>query len=188
MNKSSAAAVFSETRPVLANAPPSLQSAVIKGSLEGSPVEILVDSRASENFIDAKVARRLNLLLDRVRINRYGFVRSFSAYDRQSYGCIRTLGMLVQWFYVQGAARTLRYVIVGQEFLKRHSSVTFVMNGPEDPLTIGTPSTTTSAQLPIAAAKLDPLDYLLSCCWSANPLPPSHVVTVATIPRLSNRK
>ena len=46
MNKSSAAAVFSETRPVLASAPPSLQSAVIKGSLEGSPVEILVDSGA----------------------------------------------------------------------------------------------------------------------------------------------
>jgi len=61
MNKSSAAAVFSETRPVLASAPPSLQSAVIKGSPEGSPVEILVYSGASENFIDAKVARRLNL-------------------------------------------------------------------------------------------------------------------------------
>jgi len=47
-------------------------------------------------------------------------------------------------------------VTVGQEFLKRHNSVTFVMNGPEKPLTIGIPSTTTSAQLSVAAAKLDP--------------------------------
>ena len=61
VNKSSAAAVFSETRPLLASAPPSLQSAVIQGSLESSPVEILVDSGASENFIDVKVLRRLNL-------------------------------------------------------------------------------------------------------------------------------
>ena len=47
-------------------------------------------------------------------------------------------------------------LIVGQEFLKRYTSVTFVMNGPEDPLTIGTLSTTTSGQLSVTAAKLDP--------------------------------
>ena len=53
--------MFSETRPVLASAPPSLESAVIKGSLEGWPVEVLIDSGASKNFIDDKVASRLNL-------------------------------------------------------------------------------------------------------------------------------
>ena len=60
-NKSSTAAVFSETRPVLASALPSLKSAVIKGSLEGLPVEVLIDSGASENFIDNKIASRHSL-------------------------------------------------------------------------------------------------------------------------------
>jgi len=46
-------------------------------------------------------------------------------------------------------------VIVGQEFWKRHTSVTSVMNGSEKPLTIGTPSPATSAQLSVAAPKLD---------------------------------
>jgi len=58
-------------------------------------------------------------------------------------------------------------VIVGQEFLKCHTSVTFAMNGLEDPLTIGVPSTATSAQLSVAAAKLDPprlFAFLLQEC------------------------
>jgi len=59
--KSSAAAVFSEIRSVLASTPQSLESAVIKGSLEGSPVKVLIDSGAYENFIDDKIAKRLNL-------------------------------------------------------------------------------------------------------------------------------
>ena len=157
MNKSSAAAAFSETRPVLASAPPSLQSAAIKGSLEGSPVEILVDSRASENFIDAKVARRLNLPVKTksVSIGMASSVVSVHTIGKVT-GILELLGCLYNGSTFKVLRELCADVIVGQEFLKRHSSITFVMNGPEDPLTIDTPSTTTSAQLSVAAAKLDP--------------------------------
>jgi len=46
-------------------------------------------------------------------------------------------------------------VIVGQEFLKRHASITFVMNGPEESLTINTPMTAEPKRLSVAAAKLE---------------------------------
>jgi len=48
-------------------------------------------------------------------------------------------------------------VIVGQKFLKLHSSVTFVMNGPEDALT--TPPLKLQ-QLSVAEARLAHLAYL----------------------------
>jgi len=44
-------------------------------------------------------------------------------------------------------------VIVGQEFLKLHSFVTFMMNGPEEALTI---PPLKPQQLSVAAARLDP--------------------------------
>jgi len=46
-------------------------------------------------------------------------------------------------------------VIVGQEFLKRHASITVVMNGPEESPTINTPMTADPTQLSVAAAKLE---------------------------------
>ena len=46
-------------------------------------------------------------------------------------------------------------LIVGQEFLKRHASITFVMNGPEESLTINTPMTAEPKRLSVAAAKLE---------------------------------
>ena len=60
------------------------------------------------------------------------------------------------WCGEKITAHNTKKLLHGQEFLKRHTSVTFVMNGPEDPLTIGTPSTTTSAQLSVPVATLDP--------------------------------
>jgi len=157
INKSSASAVFSETRPVLASAPPSLESAVIKGSLKGSPVEVLIDSGASENFIDDKVASRLNLP---VKTESVSIGMASSEVSVHTIGKVTGVLELLGRSYSDSTFKVLREfcadVIVGQEFLKRHTSVTFVMNEPEDPLTIGTPSTTTSAQLSVAAPKLDP--------------------------------
>ena len=157
INKSSAAAVFSETRPVLASAPPSLELAVIKGSPEGSPVEVLIDSGASENFIDDKVASRLNLP---VKTESVSIGMASSEVSVHTIGKVTGVLELLGRSYSDSTFKVLREfcadVIVGQEFLKRHTSVTFVMNEPEDPLTIGTPSTTTSAQLSVAAPKLDP--------------------------------
>ena len=46
-------------------------------------------------------------------------------------------------------------VIVGREFLKRHASITFVMNGPKESLTVNTPMTAEPKRLSVAAAKLE---------------------------------
>jgi len=54
-------------RPFLAFAPSSLGSAVVPGTLNDSPVQVLVDSGASENFIDFGVCHRLNLPVDGYR-------------------------------------------------------------------------------------------------------------------------
>ena len=44
-------------------APSGLESAVVKGSLEGDPVHVLIDSGASENFVDTDIVRKLGLPL-----------------------------------------------------------------------------------------------------------------------------
>jgi len=46
-------------------------------------------------------------------------------------------------------------VIVGREFLKKHAFITFVMNGPEESLTINTPTIAEPKRLSVAAAKLE---------------------------------
>ena len=55
------APVPSVHRPFFASAPPSLGSAVVPATLNDSPVQVLIDSGASENFVDLGVCGRLNL-------------------------------------------------------------------------------------------------------------------------------
>jgi len=149
--------VFSGTHPVLPSAPQSFESAVIKGSLEDSSVEVLIDSGASENFIDDKIASRLSLP---VKTESVSIGMASSEVSEQTIGKVTGALSLPGRLYYDSTFKVLRElcadVIVGQEFLKRRTSVTFVTNVPEKPLTIGTPSPATSAQLSIAAAELDP--------------------------------
>jgi len=58
------APVPSVHRTFLASAPSSLGSAVVPGTLDDSPVQVLIDSGASENFVDFGVCDRLNLPVD----------------------------------------------------------------------------------------------------------------------------
>ena len=61
------APVPSVHQPFLASAPASLGSAVVPGTLNDSPVQVLIDSGASENFVDFGVCHRLNLPVDEDR-------------------------------------------------------------------------------------------------------------------------
>jgi len=56
-----AAPAQSVSQPFVASAPSTLASAVVPGTLSDSPIQVLVDSGASENFIDLDVCARLNL-------------------------------------------------------------------------------------------------------------------------------
>jgi len=51
-------------RQFLSSAPTYLDSAVFNGTLDGVTVQVLVDSGASENFVDHNIARRLKLRFD----------------------------------------------------------------------------------------------------------------------------
>ena len=55
------APVPSVSRLFLASVPSSLGSTVAPGTLHDSPAQVLVDSGASENFVDLDVCARLNL-------------------------------------------------------------------------------------------------------------------------------
>jgi len=61
-------------------------------------------------------------------------------------------------------------VMAGQEFLKRHASITFVMNGPEESLTINTPMTADPIRLSVAAAKLEAPRFLEFLSPDAKPV------------------
>ena len=55
--------VSSIEKPYLASAPSSLKPAVVDGLLDNFPVHILVDSGASENFVDVKICQKLLLAI-----------------------------------------------------------------------------------------------------------------------------
>jgi len=56
-----AASASSIEKLYLASAPSNLKSAVVDGLLDDLPVHVLVDSGASENFVDLKICKKLRL-------------------------------------------------------------------------------------------------------------------------------
>jgi len=144
-------------------------SAVVPGTLDDPPVQVLIDPGASENFVDFDVCNRLNLRGDG---------------DRSSIGMnsseisVETLGKttadlnLLDRTYPSSNFRFLKNlcadVIVGQTFLRQHSSVTFMMNGHKEALTIATSAESPDAGRPaVAAADLEPpqlFEFLLPDC------------------------
>ena len=79
-------------------------------------------------------------------------------------------------------------VIVGQEFLKRHDSITFVMNGPEESLTINTPMTAEPKRLSVAAAKLEAPRLFEFLSPTPRPWLPSLDVIIKKIKRSSTSR
>ena len=115
-------------------------------------VHVLVDSGAAENFVDLKICKKLRLPVNGspnslgmassdVSIPTCSAVTAKLSFSNRTYP-ITTVSVIKNLCYD---------VLVGQEFLKLHSSVTFVMNGPEEALTIPPLKT---QQLSVAAARL----------------------------------
>jgi len=138
--------VSSIEKPYLASAPSSLKPAVVDGLLDNFPVHILVDSGASENFVDVKICQKptsIGMASSEESIPTYGIVVATLSFHNRAY--------LTTTFSV--IKNLCSDVIVGQEFLKLHSSVTFMMNGPEEALTI---PPLKPQQLSVGVARLDP--------------------------------
>ena len=152
-------------RLFLASAPSSLGS----GTLNGSSVQLLIDSGASENFDDLDVYDRLNLPVNE---------DSSSIGMASSEISVETLGKttadinLLDRTHPYSNFRVLKNlcadVIVGQTFLRPHSSVTFVINGQKEALTIANSAESPDAvRTAVAAADLEPhrlFEFLLPDC------------------------
>ena len=152
------APVPSVHRPFLASAPSSLGSAVVPGTSNDSPVQVLIDSGASENFVDFGVCHRLNLPMDG---DRSSIGMASSEISVQTFGKTTADLNLLDRTYPSSNIRVLKNlcadVIVGQMFLRQHSSVTFMMNGYKEALKIATSAESLDAGRPaVAAADLQP--------------------------------
>jgi len=151
--------VSSIEKTYLASTPSSLKPGVVDGLLDNFPVHILVDLGASENFVDFKVCQKLHLAIKGPPTSigvapTCGIVVATLSFHNRTYSTT-TFSVI---------KNLCSYVIVGQELLKPHSSVTFVMNGPEEALTI---PPLKPQQLSVAAARLDPprlFEFLLPEC------------------------
>jgi len=129
--------VSSVEKPYLASAPSSLKPAVVDGLLHNFPVHILVDSGASENFVDFKICPKLHLAINglptsigmassEVSIPTCGIVVATLSFHNRTYPTT-TFSVI---------KNLCSDVIVDQEFLKLHSHRSKVMNGPEEALMI----------------------------------------------------
>jgi len=162
------APVPSVHRPFLASAPVSLGSAVVPGTLNDSPVQGLIDSGASENFVDFGVCHWLNLP---VAGDRSSIGMAWSEISVETFGKTTADLNFLDRTYPSSNFRVLMNlcadVIVGQAFLRQHSSVTFMMNGHKA-LTIATSAKSPDAGHPaVAAADLEPprlFEFLLPDC------------------------
>ena len=134
---------------VLASAPASLANALVPATLESLPVTVLIDSGASENFVAKRLASSLNLK---------GIGLSSSVSMASPRFAVKTKGKTSGTMAILGRQYNLEFnildnlcadVIVGQEFLKRHSRVVFKMGGSEPELIISS-----VASPPLAAADL----------------------------------
>jgi len=116
------APVPSVHRPFLASAPSSLGSAVVPGTLNDSPVQVLIDSGASENFVDLDVCDRLNLP---VGGDRYSIDIDSSEMSVETFGKTTAVINLLDRTYPSSNFRVLKNfcadVIVGQTFRRQHS-------------------------------------------------------------------
>jgi len=91
-----AVSVSSIEKPYLASAPSSLKPVVVDGLLDNFPVHILVDSGASENFVDFKICQKLHLAINglpnsigmassEVSIPTFGIVISTLSFHNRTY-------------------------------------------------------------------------------------------------------
>jgi len=131
---------------------------------------VLIDSGASENSVDKTIAERLALPLSG---ESAPIAMASSEVTVEMFGKARGMLNLLDRSYPDVAFSVINNlcadVIVGQEFLKQHSSVTFEMQGPERAIVIPGSTSDLPGQLAVATAKLDPsrlFEYLLPQCKS----------------------
>jgi len=99
-----------------------------------------LSTRVLENFVDTDIVRKLGLPIAG-RATSIGMASS--EVSMQTLGRVSGILSLMDHQYPNASFHVMpklcAEVIVSQEFLKRHASITFVINGPKESLSINTP-------------------------------------------------
>ena len=134
---------------ILATAPECLSHALIKAKMKGKEVDVLIDSGVSGNFIDSKVAAEL-----KITMHGEGSEISMASQEllAKTHGSLKTAILVLNRSYLlnfEVIDKLCTDVILGQDFLRKHSEVTFCMGGSDPPLKIN------DNQLNVAVAKVE---------------------------------
>ena len=134
---------------VVATAPECLSHALIKAKIKGKEVDVLIDFGASGNFIDSKVAAEL-----KITVHGRGSEISMASQELVAniHGSLKTSIQVLNRSYLldfKVIDKLCTDVILGQDFLRKHSEVTFCMGGSDPPLKIN------DNQLNVAVAKVE---------------------------------
>ena len=120
---------------ILASASSCLSPSIVKATLLGKEIEALVDSGASENFVDRKIVSQLNL---RVEDPSSQIAMSSEGFAAKTLGkvnaALTTFGRDYQLQF--GMDKLCSDVILGLSFLQRHREVSFLLGGKEAPIKI----------------------------------------------------
>ena len=119
---------------VVATAPKCLSHALIKMKMKGKEVDVLIDSGASGNFIDSKLAAEL-----KITVHGGGSEISMASQElvANTHESLKTSILVLNHSYLldfEVIDKLCTDVILGQDFLRKHSEVTFCMGGSDPPL------------------------------------------------------
>ena len=121
---------------VVATAPECLSHALIKAKMKGKEVDVLIDSRASGNFINSKVAAEL-----KITVHGRGSEISMASQElvANTHGSLKTSKQELNRGYLldfEVIDKLCTDVILGEDFLHKYSEVIFCMGGSDPPLKI----------------------------------------------------
>ena len=106
---------------VVATAPECLSHTLIKGKMKGKEVNVLIDSGASGNFIDSKVAAEL-----KITVHGEGSEISMASQElvANTHGSLKAFILVLNRRYLlnfEVIDKLCTDVILGQDFLRKHS-------------------------------------------------------------------
>ena len=122
---------------VSAGAPDCLQRTVVDAFINDRPVKALLDTGASENFIDKAMAEKLQLKYDKHLTN---VTMATTKLSLTTQGRVQTKLLVYDKIYADVCLDVMQNacadIILGQRFLKKHKTVVFTFGGKQETLTV----------------------------------------------------
>jgi len=139
---------------VVAGAPGCLKSAVVQAKINAISISALLDSGASENFVDKRLVDDLQLKIEGSSSEiTMASTKLLAPTHGKTHACLSLLNRNYKNTSLEIMDGLCADVILGQEFVKRHREVVFQMGGAEKTLVIPNVS---EKVLDVAAANVLP--------------------------------